>query len=54
MLNSQNIEKNKEMKKDLQRMVRNREMFEKTKKELEQLKQTRIRQHNDAQINERN
>jgi tRNA A37 N6-isopentenylltransferase MiaA len=54
MLNSQNIEKNKEMKKDLQRMVRNREMFEKTKKELAQLKQTRLRQHEEAQINERN
>jgi len=34
MLIKQNQEKNKEMKNDLQRQIRTKEMFEKTKKEL--------------------
>jgi len=54
MLVKQNLEKNKEMKNDLKRQIRNKEMFEKTKKELEELKRQRKRQHEEALKNERN
>jgi len=54
MLIKQNQEKNKEMKNDLQRQIRTKEMFEKTKKELEELKRVRIMQHENALKNERN
>jgi len=54
MLIKQNQEKNKEMKNDLQRQIRTKEMFEKTKKELEELKRVRIMQHENALKDERN
>lgn len=41
------------MKKDLQRMVKNKEMFEKTKKELEQLKQEKKIRQEESLKNER-
>jgi tRNA A37 N6-isopentenylltransferase MiaA len=54
MLIKQNQEKTKEMKNDLQRQIRTKEMFEKTKKELEELKRERIIQHENALKDERN
>lgn len=42
------------MKNDLQRQIRTKEMFEKTKKELEELKRERIMQHENALKDERN
>jgi len=44
MLLQQNNEKNKEMKKDTLRMIENRKMVDKTKRELESLKQEKQKQ----------